>query len=58
MHEVDRSVLPATRGDRHRPAVQTDALSPSHSHTNLEAVQLVQPVNPVAKFGGDEAADK
>jgi hypothetical protein len=41
-----------------RGMLHTDALSPSHSHANLNAVQLVQPVNPVPKFSGDEAADK
>ena len=48
MDEVHGPVLAAVRGHRHRPAMQTDALAPTHSHTNLESLQLVEPMHTVA----------
>jgi len=48
MDEVHGPVLAAARRHRHWPAVQADALAPTHSHTNLESLQLVEPMHTVA----------
>jgi len=48
MDEIHGPVLAAARRHRHWPAVQADAFAPTHSHTNLESLQLVEPMHPVA----------
>ena len=48
MDEIHGPVLTAARGGGSGPTVQADALAPTHSHTYLEALQLVQPMHPVA----------
>lgn len=48
MHEVHGPVLATGGGDRGRDSVQADPLPATDSHTNLEPLQLVQPMDPVA----------
>jgi hypothetical protein len=50
MNEIHGPVLTPARGGGSRSTVQTDALAPTHSHTYLEALQLVQPMDAVAAY--------
>ncbi len=48
MDEIHGPVLVAAGRHRHWPAVQSDSLAPTHSHTNLESLQFVQALHPAA----------
>jgi hypothetical protein len=52
MDEIHGPVLAAGRGRRLRPAVQTDPLVAPRAHANLESLQLVEPMRPVASTLG------
>jgi hypothetical protein len=48
MDKIHGPVLAAAGRHRHWPAVQSDSLAPTHSHTNLGSLQLVQAMHPVS----------
>ena len=48
MHKIHGPILTTGGGDRDGATMQADALPATHSHTDLETLQLVQPVYAVA----------
>ncbi len=48
MHKIHAPRFPGSRGVRGRPAVQSDVLTPPHTHAHLQPVEPIEPADPLA----------